>query len=521
MVRIATAAAVAQRAYGSGATTVFLARADVFSDALAAGTLNEGPVLLVPPCGEAPVPVIEAVEALDPFEVIALGGTQAVCDDLLTAVAGDRGVNRLARADRASTAVAVSRRAFPDGAAAVYLADADDDAPDAVAGGSLQGGPILLVAGGEPPSAVVREEVQRLQPSEVIALGGPPAVSDEALEAVADGRGSRRLAGPSRIETAAAVVSEAYTFSTDVAYLARADVFADAVAAGSLIDGPVLLVPPCGPLPEVVGEQISRLEVEEVIALGGTEAVCDDILAAAAALAVPQSSSYRDGTWCVGTPEDCAAATAARSGGSGSAVRQPDPMPSGAAAAERAAVSQPSLAAVVGQRYSPQLWGYQRGVVPYQRCFVGENRCSPADRLLELRANIEIRNSTGDESPSLARNSYWTQEIRSIDGPPIRPALRWGCVGDNSIVPDNGCGSWRDEPERWRAQGFVFVDEPFSRTTSPSGIFHADSQLYFYDFHYEFDIFGSEGRGDTRAFAGQFTSFTFECPRARACGFPE
>lgn len=101
--RIATAAAVAQRAYGSGATTVFLARADVFSDALAAGTLNEGSVLLVPPCGDAPTPVLEAVETLDPFDVIALGGTQAVCDDLLTAVAGDRGVDRLAGADRAST----------------------------------------------------------------------------------------------------------------------------------------------------------------------------------------------------------------------------------------------------------------------------------------------------------------------------------------------------------------------------------------------------------------------------------
>lgn len=415
----------------------------------------------------------------------------------------------------------MSRRGFPDGAAAVYLANAGDDAPDAVAGGSLQGGPILLVPGDEPLSAVVRDEVQRLQPSEVVALGGQAAVSDDTLTAVADGRESRRLAGPSRIETGAAVAGEAYTFSTDVAYLARADVFADAVAAGSLIDGPVLLVPPCGPLPEVVGDQISRLEVEEVIALGGTEAVCDDILASAAALAVPQSPSYRDGTWCVGTPEDCAAATAARAVGTGSAVDQPDPVPSGAAATDHVGASQPSLAAVVGQRFSPELWGYQRGLVTYQRCFVGESRCSPPTGLLELRANIAIRDSTVDESPSTARNSYWTQEIRSIDGPPIRPYVRWGCVGSNDPFPNTGCGSWRDEPERWRAQGFMSGDEPFSRTTSPSGIFHADSQPYFYDFHYEFDIYGSEGRGDTRAFAGQFTSFTFECPRAQACAFPE
>ena len=96
-------------------------------------------------------------------------------------------------------------------------------------------------------------------------------------------RETGRLAGPTRVETAIAIAREQFPDGAEVAYLARADQFADAVAGGTLTDGPVLLVPQCGPLPVSVAQELDRLGAERVVALGGEAAVCQAMLDAAAA----------------------------------------------------------------------------------------------------------------------------------------------------------------------------------------------------------------------------------------------
>lgn len=94
-------------------------------------------------------------------------------------------VSRLAGADRYETAVTISRFEFPGGSARVFLARADGYA-DALAGGALTSGPILLVPQCGTLPAVVREELVRLQPDHVTALGGPGAVCDAMLQQAAD-----------------------------------------------------------------------------------------------------------------------------------------------------------------------------------------------------------------------------------------------------------------------------------------------------------------------------------------------
>jgi uncharacterized protein (DUF302 family) len=79
-----------------------------------------------------------------------------------------------------------------------------------------------------------------------------------------------------------AISQRAFPGGAETAYLARADVFADAVAAGSLRDGPILLVPSCGDLPEAVRNELARLDADQVFALGGDAAICDDVLMQAA-----------------------------------------------------------------------------------------------------------------------------------------------------------------------------------------------------------------------------------------------
>lgn len=114
-----------------------------------------------------------------------------------------------------------------------------------------------------------------------------------------------RLAGATRIDTAVAIAQRAFPDGAVAAYLANADEPVDAVAGGSLTDGPVLLVPHCA-LPDAVRQELARLAPQEVLALGGAAAVCDEVLHAAAAAADEEDTVPDAGLMytCGGVPFD-------------------------------------------------------------------------------------------------------------------------------------------------------------------------------------------------------------------------
>lgn len=262
---------------------MYLARADRFADALAAGTLSDGPVLLVPSSGELPGVVAEEIARLAPDEVVALGGAAAVGDDVLAQAADGRAGRRVAGENRYATAVAIAERGFGDGADTVYLASGDDS-PDAVAGGILTGGPILLLPSNGDTLDEVTAAVDRLDPARVVALGGTAAMTDAQLQTTAGGRDTGRLAGATRFATAAEIARAEFGDEAGSVYVARADEFADAVAAGALTDGPVLLVPSCGDIPDEPRAYLEGVSTNRVLALGGEAAVCDHLLEDAADL---------------------------------------------------------------------------------------------------------------------------------------------------------------------------------------------------------------------------------------------
>lgn len=283
--RYGTALAISRRAFADGADTVYLARGDVYVDALVAGSLTDGPVLLVRPCGALPPGISAEIDRLDPQQVIALGGKGAVCDTTLTQAAGGRPTDRLAGETRYDTAEAISQRAFPDGGevSAVYLARGDDS-PDAVAGGGLTDGPVLLLQPDGTAPRGTEWELARLLASTHIALGGEGAISDQAMANLWGEARIDRLSGQNRYATSAVIAGAAYGDTpANTVYLARGDLFADAVAAGSLSDGPVILVPgDCRSVPSTVARYLSLLRPDEVVALGGSGAVCDQTLRSAA-----------------------------------------------------------------------------------------------------------------------------------------------------------------------------------------------------------------------------------------------
>jgi hypothetical protein len=95
-------------------------------------------------------------------------------------------------------------------------------------------------------------------------------------------RASGRLAGDHRFATAVEISKRAFPQGAETVYLARGDIGVDALAGGALTDGPILLVPSCGAVPDVVKSEIDRLDPDEVLALGGPAAICDATLAEAA-----------------------------------------------------------------------------------------------------------------------------------------------------------------------------------------------------------------------------------------------
>jgi putative cell wall-binding protein len=279
--RIGTAVAISQHAFPSAFSSggsVYLARMDVFADAVAAGTLTDGPVLLVPSCAPVPPEVKDEVARLAPARVVALGGAGAVCDQVLTEVAAGRTTARLAGADRYLTSLEIARERLRQGPVSEVYVASGLDSPDAVVGGQLTRGPILLT-GTVDRSADYNTFIDEIDPAQVIALGGPGAVSDTQLALLHGPKA--RLAGNSRYETAAAIAHHQFPAIADAVYLARGDVFADAVAAGALKDGPVVLVASCA-LPFAAQTRVARALPLRVAGLGGQGAVCDDVLNAAA-----------------------------------------------------------------------------------------------------------------------------------------------------------------------------------------------------------------------------------------------
>lgn len=226
--------------------------------------------------------------------VTVLGGSSAVSNSVLSAVSArlHRGVDRLYGANRYATAAAISSEFFSPGVDAVYIATGTNF-PDALAVGPVAGArnaPVLLVNSGIP--AHTRNELIRLQPSEIIVIGGPSVIS-ESVVARLESLGIApvvRISGFNRYATAVEVSRSHFTAGAAVVYLTTGGSFPDALAAGgaaSVAGGPLLLTETQA-LPGVVASEIVRLAPERVVIVGGEGAVHPAVANALAQLGVAE-----------------------------------------------------------------------------------------------------------------------------------------------------------------------------------------------------------------------------------------
>jgi hypothetical protein len=280
-----TSVAIAEHVFPRGADVVYLAEEGAgLAETLAAGSVTDGPVLLANGTGTPSAAVTSGIERLDPERVVALGSPAGgISEAMLTALAQGRPTSRIDGRDVHDVAANIALVAWPSGADTVYLAEPFNLA-DGLAGGTITDGPILLVQPTGELSGEVIDAIRTLNPDRVVALGGTAAISDEVLGQAAVGRTAGRVHGPSRFETAVAVSAEVFTNGAPTVYLARADIAPDAVVAGSVTDGPILLVESCNGIHPATAAEIRRLRPSRVIALGGVAAICDATLDGAVAL---------------------------------------------------------------------------------------------------------------------------------------------------------------------------------------------------------------------------------------------
>lgn len=279
--RVGTSIAIAAHAFPNGSETVYVARADNTADALAGGSLTDGPIVLTSANSKTISQVADYITAAKAKRVVALGGSGAVSDSTLRAVAENAQISRLAGADRAATAAEIAKAVVKSNPQmkTVYLAE-QGKGIDALAAGSLEDGPVLLVPSRGTLPAAVKAAIASINPSRVVALGGAGAVSDQILAAAGAERATERVAGADRYHTAREISRFRYPDGAERVFLASGKNPVDAVAGGVLTGGPILLVPNAtgSTLNSRVGEEISRLHTKNVTALGGAAAVSPSLI---------------------------------------------------------------------------------------------------------------------------------------------------------------------------------------------------------------------------------------------------
>jgi putative cell wall-binding protein len=140
---------------------------------------------------------------------------------------------------------------------------------------------VLLVPGTSLPP-LVRAELDRLNPTRIVVVGGSAVVSEavrSALVPLAGSGGVVRRYGADRYATALAISQDAFPSGASWVHVATGRDFPDALAGAAAAGrrgGPMLLVLPAT-LPAGVPAELRRLRAPRITVLGGAGAVSSGV----------------------------------------------------------------------------------------------------------------------------------------------------------------------------------------------------------------------------------------------------
>ncbi|MGZ2225028.1 cell wall-binding repeat-containing protein [Glutamicibacter nicotianae] len=175
---------------------------------------------------------------------------------------------------RFDTPVDISKRTFPSGASTVVVASGERF-PDALSGSplaSLKKAPMLLVKKDSLPSSVVTE-LRRLNPKNIIVLGGPIAISNSTISKLKAHGEVTRIWGDNLYDTSA-MIAQDWSGASSV-FLATGQRFEDAMSLAAVAAGknsPMLLTRKDS-LPASTIRELKRLKPTRVYMAGGPIAI--------------------------------------------------------------------------------------------------------------------------------------------------------------------------------------------------------------------------------------------------------
>lgn len=312
--RYETAAEVSGQWSATG-KRVYIVSGHNFPDALVAAAragVFDAPVLLTK-SDHVPSETVSALERLQPKRIVVVGGTGSVSDEVLSVLgqyAGAEGVERLTGENRYATAARIAAQ-YPKGRDRVFLASGEDF-PDALSAAAVAGSehePLLLTKPDQLPSDVA-EQLKRLEPGQVVVVGGTNAIKNTvAAEAAGYSTSGQyhRVAGKDRYTTSAAVAME---FSTDLTpgYVASGADYADALVVSALAarDGvPTVLTPP-NRVADGTRVALNHLEPNQIFVAGGPRAVSANVIDDLSDPATPppaEPATFSAGAFNKGAPD--------------------------------------------------------------------------------------------------------------------------------------------------------------------------------------------------------------------------
>lgn len=303
--RYETAAQVAIGAFPSGTANAIVVSGTNFPDALSASYIAgalAAPILFTDRSTLSPE-TYYALGTLGVRAVTIVGGPDAVSENVARQIAtmpspagGTMPVARIGGTDRYDTnhkvvmAPGTTRVGLVNGVRTALVASGANY-PDALASGPMSYASALPLLLTQPTSLApsVTRMIQDLSIKRVIILGGENAVSSSVASQLASFAEVHRLAGADRFETSSLIARfeiDGLGFSNAQLLLTNGAQFADALAGGPLggvIRTPILLAFGGG-LRQATQDHLDSYKstLKTLVALGGTTAITDADLAAAA-----------------------------------------------------------------------------------------------------------------------------------------------------------------------------------------------------------------------------------------------
>lgn len=247
--RYGTAARIAAINAPSGASTVLLASGENWPDALAATPLStrlSAPLLLTE-TDRLPAETCDALEDLDPSQIVVLGGEAAVDATAVAQAASAAGIDpqavrRIAGATRYETAALIAQEVGIPSTDRVMLVNGLSyaDAMSISAKAGIDPTPILLTEPSNLPTAVVEFWSEHPDATKAVVIGGTVAISDSLVSDLRDGsvglpsKTVTRIWGVDRYATNIAVLDTYWPSANVSPYVSTALNFPDALTAGTL-----------------------------------------------------------------------------------------------------------------------------------------------------------------------------------------------------------------------------------------------------------------------------------------------